>query len=141
MHDLLRLFACERALQQEQVTTRRWRLSGASALVQPADLRWSVGGDVGGVGLSDRRDALAWPEAERGNLIASARQAAEERRFGGAVAASSTRCHRWQTYRRTAIILASHEGSTSATPPTADCSAASYRCGLERNRRAGNVRW
>jgi hypothetical protein len=89
MHDLLRLFAREQAHQRERVAARRAALRRAlrcylatarhaSRLVQPADLRRTVEGDTGGVELRDRRDALAWLEAERGNLIAAARQAADD---------------------------------------------------------------
>ncbi len=89
MHDLLRLFAREQAHQHERVTARRAALRRAlhcylatvrhaSGLVQPADLRRSVGSEAGGVDLRNRGEALAWLEAERSNLLAAARQAADE---------------------------------------------------------------
>src|SRR6266536_1617985 len=89
LHDLLRLFAREKADQDERVAARRAALrralrcylataQRANELVAPADLRRSGGGGAGGVALVDRRSALDWLETERGNLIAAARQAAVE---------------------------------------------------------------
>jgi tetratricopeptide (TPR) repeat protein/transcriptional regulator with XRE-family HTH domain len=89
MHDLLRLFARQQAERQERPAARRaalrralhWYLATAeraNQLVQPADLRRGGGGEVGGVEFRDRPGALAWLEAERGNLVAAARQAARQ---------------------------------------------------------------
>jgi tetratricopeptide (TPR) repeat protein len=96
MHDLLRLFAREQADQRETAAARRAALrralrcylataQRASRLLQPARLRPGVAGDSGGVGLRDRGDALVWLEAERGNLVAAAQQAALEPRSVAAV--------------------------------------------------------
>ena len=91
MHDLLRLFAREQAQRQERPAARRaalrrvlnwYRASAqrANRLVQPANLRRGGGGEAGGVEFQDRAGALAWLEAERRNLLAAARQAAEQPR-------------------------------------------------------------
>jgi tetratricopeptide (TPR) repeat protein/transcriptional regulator with XRE-family HTH domain len=101
MHDLLRLFARAQADQQLRPAARRAALrrvqrwyqttaERANHLVQPADLRRGSGGEAGGEGgagavqLRDRGAALAWLEAERGNLVAAAQQAA--RRPGSSAA-------------------------------------------------------
>ncbi len=97
LHDLLRLFAREKAGQEERASARRAAVrralhcylasaQRANQLVAPVDPRLGGGGagdGGGGVGagavkLGDRRAALAWLEAERGNLIAAAQQAAVE---------------------------------------------------------------
>jgi tetratricopeptide (TPR) repeat protein len=89
MHDLLRLFARERCTAEEPERVRvdalertlRWYVSTtsrASRLLYPADQRRTArtGDAEGGLPLHDRAAALAWLEAERGNLLAAASQAA-----------------------------------------------------------------
>lgn len=89
MHDLLRLFARERCTAEEPERVRvdalertlRWYVSTtarASRLLYPADQRRTArNGDAeGGLPLDDRAAALAWLEAERGNLLAAACQVA-----------------------------------------------------------------
>jgi DNA-binding SARP family transcriptional activator/tetratricopeptide (TPR) repeat protein len=89
MHDLLRLFASERCTAEDPERVRvdalertlRWYVSTtarASRLLYPADQRRTArtGDAEGGLPLHDRAAALAWLEAERGNLLATACQAA-----------------------------------------------------------------
>jgi tetratricopeptide (TPR) repeat protein/transcriptional regulator with XRE-family HTH domain len=91
MHDLLRLFAREQVQRQERAAARRaalrrvlhWYRSTAqraNRLVQPANLRRGTNGEAGGAEFQDRAGALAWLEVERRNLLAAARQAAEQPR-------------------------------------------------------------
>jgi DNA-binding SARP family transcriptional activator len=84
-HDLLRLFARERARAEEDEQALQAALGQALAwyattaeradqLIKPAGLRRND--DEDGRRFVDRRSALAWLEAERVNLVAAARQAA-----------------------------------------------------------------
>jgi len=89
MHDLLRLFAGELARGQEPEAARagalarvmRWQLATtrlAVRLAYPAD-QWRAAGDTAGAApLTGQADAFAWLEAERRNLLATTRQAAQE---------------------------------------------------------------
>jgi tetratricopeptide (TPR) repeat protein len=67
--------ALRRVLNWYRATAQR-----ANRLVQPANLRRGGGGEAGGAEFQDRAGALAWLEAERRNLLAAARQAAEQPR-------------------------------------------------------------
>jgi DNA-binding SARP family transcriptional activator len=86
-HDLLRLFARERAAAGEDEPARQaalaralgWylaRAERADALLLPTGLRGDGPGDGPGLVLADRQAALGWLEAERANLVAAAGQAA-----------------------------------------------------------------
>jgi tetratricopeptide (TPR) repeat protein len=94
-HDLLRLFAGERAQEQEPLQARDaairralgWFLATvkrAAHLLQPARLQDEDDGhDVGVNGpgsqvFATRQDALSWLEVERPNLVAAVRQAATQ---------------------------------------------------------------
>jgi tetratricopeptide (TPR) repeat protein len=85
-HDLLRLFARERAEAEDQTSERyaamgralEWYLAGAeqaNELLTPSSLRR---GDRDAPMFSERRAALAWLEAERANLVAAAKQSAAQ---------------------------------------------------------------
>jgi tetratricopeptide (TPR) repeat protein len=85
-HDLLRLFARERAQAAEEEAARQAALERAlgwyatvarhaNQLLLPAGLRDRTVASPVGLALADRRAALAWLEAERANLVAAARQA------------------------------------------------------------------
>jgi tetratricopeptide (TPR) repeat protein len=91
MHDLLRLFAREKLRHQERPAARRAALGRllrwycataqhANRLVQPASMRRGANGEAGGAQFQDRAAAMAWLEEERRNLLAAARQAAEQPR-------------------------------------------------------------
>jgi transcriptional regulator with XRE-family HTH domain len=146
MHDLLRLFAREQA-QRERAVARRaalrrvlyWYLTTAqraNRLVQPVNLRRGGGGEVGsakvgGLELRDRRDAFAWLEAERANLVAAAQQAARQPGALAAVTvglASSFQAkgdraqrgrHLHVLFRLAGECLAAFVGITVAVSPTA----------------------
>jgi DNA-binding SARP family transcriptional activator/tetratricopeptide (TPR) repeat protein len=87
-HDLLRVFATERAQDEEPEDRRneavarflRWYLATAETaanLVSPHRYRIEAGEDIPpSASLASVEDALDWYEGERGNLIAAARQAA-----------------------------------------------------------------
>jgi DNA-binding SARP family transcriptional activator len=85
-HDLLRLYASERAAADKDGPARQasleralgWYLAGAqdaNELLMPASLRQDAF-DRDGPVLADRQAARGWLEAERANLVAAARQAA-----------------------------------------------------------------
>jgi DNA-binding SARP family transcriptional activator/uncharacterized protein HemY len=87
MHDLLRLFARERAQADQDEPTRQAALERAfgwytavaehaNQLLLPAGLREQTMTCPDGLVLADRRAALGWLEAERANLVAAAQQAA-----------------------------------------------------------------
>jgi DNA-binding SARP family transcriptional activator/tetratricopeptide (TPR) repeat protein len=90
MHDLLRLYARERAAQQhpgphrDAALTRALRLLVATtwhtlALLRPADYRLDradPGWREGGLEFPDDQAALAWLETERANLLTAVQQAA-----------------------------------------------------------------
>lgn len=85
-HDLMRLFAREQvAVEDPPARTAaleravRWylrRARDADVLLRPASLRDRQGD--GGIAFADRSAALAWLEAELANLVAAARQAADQ---------------------------------------------------------------
>jgi tetratricopeptide (TPR) repeat protein len=86
MHDLLRLFAREHAFSQESPIERRLAMERvlscyfatarhAARLIRPTDSRRYAGDDLAptdSAGLQSRADAVAWLQAERGNLLAVA---------------------------------------------------------------------
>ena len=88
IHDLLRLFAGELADVEEPEASRTgalervvaWELATtrlAARLAYPGD-RWRAAGDTAGATpLAGQAEAFAWLEAERPNLLATSRQAAD----------------------------------------------------------------
>jgi tetratricopeptide (TPR) repeat protein len=89
LHDLLRLYAREQANEQERPSARRAALRRAlrcylattrraNRLMQPPDLGRGIGSEAGSVQFDDPRDARAWLDAERVNLLSAARQVSAE---------------------------------------------------------------
>jgi DNA-binding SARP family transcriptional activator len=90
-HDLLRLYAAERAEQEDNVADRQAAIkrlhdyylrttSAAAQLLYPTTLRLPLPPGVSSPAqaiFDDYTQALAWLEAERANLVASVRHAAE----------------------------------------------------------------
>jgi DNA-binding SARP family transcriptional activator len=88
-HDLLRLYAVERTLGEDPEADRRaatdrlYRydlrmVDAAARLLYPEKLRVPVPAPDGAVAFVDDKDALAWLDAERGNLVAAVVHAAED---------------------------------------------------------------
>jgi len=86
-HDLLRQYAAERAQREETTVERRqalgrlfdWYVSTADAAAQilnPEMLRLPSALPEPGTAFDDHRQALAWLDAERANLLAAAQDAA-----------------------------------------------------------------
>jgi DNA-binding SARP family transcriptional activator len=92
-HDLLRVYAAERAAAEESADDRAAAVSrllgwymrtadAAAAAVAPPDrydvpLEAADADDVPPLGFATAEDALAWYDSERANLVAATRQAAE----------------------------------------------------------------